>query len=76
MQPQYRIRKNGQFRYVYRKGRHTSGNLLRLHFVQGRRLQVGFAVSKQVGGAAEATAFGHAHEHLQGLEEIAAHLFD
>ncbi|HSK68307.1 MAG TPA: ribonuclease P protein component [Candidatus Limnocylindria bacterium] len=51
MQPQYRMRKNGQFRFVYRKGRHASGNLLRLHYVQARRTQAGFAVSRQVGGA-------------------------
>jgi ribonuclease P protein component len=51
VQPQYRIRKNGQFRYVYRKGRHAGGNLFRLHYVAARKTQCGFAVSRQVGGA-------------------------
>ncbi len=51
MQQEYRIRKNGQFRFVYRKGKHVSGRLLRLHYVQARRLQGGFSVSRQVGNA-------------------------
>ena len=51
MQQQYRIRKNGQFRYVYRKGKHVSGKLFRLHYVQARRLQGGFSVSRSVGNA-------------------------
>ena len=51
MQQQYRIRKNGHFRFVYRKGKHTSGRLIRLHFAKARRIQVGFSVSRQVGHA-------------------------
>lgn len=51
MQQEYRIRKNGQFRFVYRKGKHVSGPLLRMHYVQARRLQGGFSVSRQVGNA-------------------------
>ena len=51
MQQQYRIRKNGHFRFVYRKGRHAAGKLMRVHYARGRRLQVGFSVSRQVGGA-------------------------
>jgi len=51
MQQEYRIRKNGQFRYVYRKGRHVSGPFLRLHYIQARRLQCGISVSRQVGNA-------------------------
>ncbi len=51
MQRRYRIQKNGHFRYVYRKGRHASSALIRLHVTKARRLQVGFSVSRQVGGA-------------------------
>ncbi|NLX83338.1 MAG: ribonuclease P protein component [Clostridiales bacterium] len=51
MQQQYRIRKNGHFRFVYRRGKHASGKLIRLHYVKARRIQVGFSVSRQVGGA-------------------------
>ena len=51
MQQQYRIRKNGHFRYVYRRGKHASGKMIRLHYVKARRTQVGFSVSRQVGGA-------------------------
>lgn len=51
MQQEFRIRKNGHFRYVYRKGKHTSGRLMRLHYAQSRRLQGGFSVSRQVGNA-------------------------
>ena len=51
MQQQYRIRKNGHFRFVYRKGKHVSGRFFRLHYVKARRIQVGFSVNKQVGKA-------------------------
>lgn len=51
MQQQYRIRKNGHFRFVYRRGRHASGKLIRLHAVKARRVMVGFSVSRQVGNA-------------------------
>ena len=51
MQREYRITKGGQFRYVYRKGRQASGPLLRMHYVQARRIQGGFSVSRKVGNA-------------------------
>ena len=51
LQQQYRIRKNGHFRFVYRRGRHASGKLIRLHAVKARRVMVGFSVSRQVGNA-------------------------
>lgn len=51
MQQRYRIRANGHFRFVYRKGKHVSGKFFRLHYAKSRRLQVGFSVSKQVGKA-------------------------
>lgn len=51
MQQQHRIRKNGHFRFVYRKGRHAGCRLMKLHQVPAKRLQVGFSVSRQVGKA-------------------------
>ncbi len=51
MQKQYRLRRNSQFRYVYRKGRGTAGRELAVAFVRGPRLMAGFAVSKKVGNA-------------------------
>ena len=51
MQKQYRLRKNGQFQYVYRKGGRCSARLLALSFVRGPKLLAGFAVSRKVGGA-------------------------
>lgn len=51
MQQQYRIRKNGQFRYVYRKGKGAGGQLMSLTYLRSGRMQVGFSVSKKVGNA-------------------------
>ena len=51
MEQQYRLKKNGQFRYVYRKGKGAAAREIALGFARGARLQVGFAVGKKVGGA-------------------------
>lgn len=51
MQKAYRIRKNGQFHYVFRKGKSMGTNLLSLVYVRAGKLQVGFAVNKKVGHA-------------------------
>jgi len=51
VQKQYRLRKNGQFRFVYRKGKGSGGRELAVAFVKGPKLIVGFAVSKKVGNA-------------------------
>ncbi len=51
MQQQYRLRKNGQFRYVYRKGRGGACRELALGYVKGPKMLVGFAVSKKIGNA-------------------------
>ena len=51
MQKTYRIRKNGQFRYVYRKGKTIAQPLMSLSYVKAGRLQAGFSVSKKVGSA-------------------------
>ena len=51
MQKAYRIRKNGQFHYVFRKGKSMRTHLLSLVYVRAGKLQVGFAVNKKVGHA-------------------------
>jgi ribonuclease P protein component len=47
----YRLRKNGQFQYVYRKGKSAGCREMVLLYVRGPRLLVGFSVSKKVGNA-------------------------
>jgi ribonuclease P protein component len=51
VQKQYRICKNGQFQYVYRKGKAAGTGNLKLHYIRAGRLQAGFSVSKKVGNA-------------------------
>ena len=47
----YRLRKNFQFQYVFRKGKSVACRELALLYVRGPRLLVGFSVSKKVGCA-------------------------
>ena len=51
MEKQYRLRKNGQFRYVYKKGKGSACKEISLGYVKGNRLLAGFAVSKKIGNA-------------------------
>ena len=51
MQQAHRIRKQGHFRYVYRRGKRASGALMTAYFVKAGRLQGGFSVSRKVGNA-------------------------
>ncbi|MBR5231208.1 MAG: ribonuclease P protein component [Clostridia bacterium] len=51
MQKAFRIRKNKQFHYVYRKGKGAGGREMGLMYVRAGKLQVGFSVSKKVGNA-------------------------
>lgn len=51
MQRAYRIRKNGQFTYVFRKGKSAGGPLMSLSYLSANRMMAGFAVSKKVGNA-------------------------
>ena len=51
MQQQYRMRKNGQFRYVFRKGKGSACREMSVSFVKAPRLLVGFSVSKKIGHA-------------------------
>jgi len=47
----YRLRKNRQFQYVFRKGKSMGNREMALLYVRGPRLLVGFSVSKKVGNA-------------------------
>jgi len=51
MQREYRMRKNGQFHYVFRKGTAKGCREMSLTYVRSGRMQVGFSVSKKVGNA-------------------------
>ena len=51
MEKQYRLRKNGQFRYVYKKGKGGACREMSVGFVKGPKLLVGFSVSKKIGNA-------------------------
>ncbi len=51
MQKNYRLRRRGQFHYVYRKGKTSGQPCMTLSYVRAGRLQAGFSVSKKVGGA-------------------------
>lgn len=51
MEKQYRLRKRGQFRYVYKKGKGAACREMSVGFVKGPRLLAGFAVSKKIGNA-------------------------
>ena len=51
MQQQFRMRKNGHFQRVYKKGKPAAARELTLLYLKGPRLLVGFSVSKKVGGA-------------------------
>ena len=51
MEKQYRLRKNGQFRYVYKKGKGAACQEMSVGYVRGPKLLCGFAVSKKIGNA-------------------------
>ena len=51
MQQQFRLRKNGHFQRVYKKGKPASARELTLLYLKGPKLLVGFSISKKVGKA-------------------------
>lgn len=51
MQRQYRLSRNSQFSYVYRRGARASGKDLSLLYIKSGQKRVGFSVSKKVGCA-------------------------
>ncbi len=51
MQQCFRLKKNGQFHYAYKKGKRQSSREMILYFAKAPRLLVGFSVSKKNGNA-------------------------
>ena len=51
MEKNYRLKKNGAFQYVYRRGKSSSTRDLVMLYAKGNGLKVGFSVSKKVGKA-------------------------
>ncbi len=51
MQKQYRLCRNRQFSYVYRRGMRASCKDITLIYARNHYKRVGFSVSKKVGGA-------------------------
>ena len=51
MERRYRLKKNGAFQYVYRKGHSVACRNLVMLFVPSKELNVGFSVSKKTGNA-------------------------
>lgn len=47
----FRLGKNRNYRFVYRKGKSYPSRLLVLYFLRGKDLKVGFSVSSKVGNA-------------------------
>lgn len=51
MQRTYRLRKNKQFQYVYRRGKSSACKDIVLLHARGAGLQVGFSISRKIGNA-------------------------
>lgn len=51
MQKQYRLCRNRQFSYVYHRGKRASCKDITLIYARNSHKQIGFSVSKKVGGA-------------------------
>ncbi|MDR1570021.1 MAG: ribonuclease P protein component [Oscillospiraceae bacterium] len=51
MQRAYSLKKNRQFQYVYRRGKHCACRELSLLVARGTRVLVGFSISKKVGNS-------------------------
>ena len=51
MQRTYRLQKNKQFQYVYRRGKSTACKDIVLLHARGAGLKVGFSISRKIGNA-------------------------
>ena len=51
MQRTYRLQKNKQFQYVYRRGKSSACKDIVLLHARGAGLKVGFSISKKIGNA-------------------------
>lgn len=53
MQRTYSLKKNAQFKYVYRRGTSSGSKEMVMLYVRGKTLKVGFSVGKKLGCAVE-----------------------
>lgn len=51
MQRSYRLQKNKQFQYVYKRGKSAAAREMVLIYARGNAIKVGFSVSKKIGNA-------------------------
>ncbi len=51
MQRSFRLQKNRQFQYVYRRGKSAATKPMVLLYAKGNKVRIGFSVSKKVGNA-------------------------
>lgn len=51
MEKRFRLKKNGAFTYVYRRGKNASSRDLVMLYAKNKGIKVGFSVSKKVGNA-------------------------
>jgi len=53
LQRTYSLKKNAQFKYVYRRGTSGGSHEVVMLYVRGKQLKVGFSVGKKIGCAVE-----------------------
>ncbi|MBO5535867.1 MAG: ribonuclease P protein component [Clostridia bacterium] len=51
MQRKYSLKKNAQFKYVYRRGTSSGSREMVLLYTRSSTLKIGFSVGKKIGGA-------------------------
>ena len=51
MQRKYSLKKNAQFKYVYRRGTTSGSKEIVLLYARSNTLKIGFSVGKKIGGA-------------------------
>ena len=51
MQRKFSLKKNAQFKYVYRKGTSSGSREMVLLYTRSNTLKIGFSVGKKIGGA-------------------------
>ncbi|MBR1709548.1 MAG: ribonuclease P protein component [Clostridia bacterium] len=51
MQRKYSLKKNAQFKYVFRRGKSSGSKEMVLLYTRSNTLKIGFSVGKKIGGA-------------------------